>query len=102
MLCSDFSVVRLMLAKLEKKAALQIMVYLYKKGEPGKREDLRSNTSGVMETIYSALEVLKSLDLIEEEEVGIFPFERRVWLRKKGMLVAKRLVEIENILETVE
>ena len=90
----------LMLAKLEKKAALQILVYLYRKREPSKRKDLRSNINGVMETIYSALEVLKSLDLIEEEEVRVFPFERRVWLREKGMLVAKRLVEIEDILAT--
>lgn len=94
--------VKSMLARLEKKAALQILAYLYKKGEPGKREDLRSNINGVMETIYSALDVLKSLGLIEEEEIGVFPFERRVWLREKGMLVAKKLVEIENILETVE
>lgn len=91
-----------MLAKLEKKAALQILVYLYEKGEPANREELRGNIKAVMATVYSALEVLKGLDLIEEEEVGAFPFERRVWLREKGMLVARRLAEIENILNTVE
>ncbi|MEM3642136.1 MAG: hypothetical protein QXH37_09470 [Candidatus Bathyarchaeia archaeon] len=90
------------IAKLEKKTALQILVYLFKKNEPVKREELRANIKGVMETIYSALENLKSMDLIEEEENGVFPFERRVWLREKGMLVAKRLVEIEDLLKTVE
>jgi len=92
----------LALAKLEKKTALQILVYLFKKREPVKREELRDNIKGVMETIYSALENLRSMDLIEEEEIGVFPFERRVWLREKGMLIAKRLVEIEDVLKTVE
>jgi predicted transcriptional regulator len=92
----------LALAKLEKKTALQILVYLFKEKEPAKREELRDNIKGVMETIYSALENLRSMDLIEEEEIGVFPFERRVWLRERGMLVAKRLVEIEDILKTVE
>jgi len=92
----------LSLAKLEKKTALQILVYLFKKKEPVKREELRDNIKGVMETIYSALENLRSMDLIEEEEIGVFPFERRVWLREKGMLIAKRLVEIEDVLKTVE
>lgn len=92
----------LTLAKLERKTALQILFYLYTKKEPAKREELRDNIKGVMETIYSALENLKSFDLIEEEEIGVFPFERRVWLREKGMLIAKRLVEIEDILTTVE
>ncbi len=97
-----FYFMSLILAKLEKKTALQILVYLYKKQELANREDLKSNIKGVMETIYSAIEILKSLDLIEEDEGGVFPFVRRAGLKEKGILVAKRLVEIEDVLKTTE
>lgn len=89
------------LRDLEKTAALQTIAYLYRKGLATRR-DLRDNIKAAMETVYSALKTLKRLELIEEEETRRFPFTRNAWLNEKGMLIGKRLIEIEEILGTKE
>lgn len=86
------------LVDLEKVAALQILAYVSVK-RAATRTDLRSNTRGVMETIYSALKVLDGLGLIKEKESARFPFTKEVYLTEKGRRIAERLVEIEKILK---
>ena len=82
---------------LEKTAAIQILAFLQKKGS-ATRTDLRENVDAVMETIYSALEILRNLKLIKEEESPHFPFTKTVSLNGKGTNVAERLLEIQQIL----
>ena len=89
------------LASLEKKAALQILSYLYR-NESATRTALRKNIKAAMETVYSALGVLKELGLVEESVDDSFAGTKEVYLSEKGMIVAKRLVEIEEILESEE
>lgn len=85
------------LTHLEKRAALQILVYLHKHGE-ATRSDLRNNIDAALKSIYSALPVLKSLSLIEEETLSHFPFSVLIRLTEKGRRVARHLAEIEEIL----
>jgi len=89
------------LADLEKRAALQILHYLCKR-ESATRTDLRKNIKAAMETVYSALVVLKELRLVEESVNNTFAGTKVVYLSEKGVIVAKRLVEIEEILKSEE
>jgi DNA-binding transcriptional ArsR family regulator len=89
------------LADLEKRAALQILSYLHKK-ESATRTDLRKNIKAAMETVYSALGVLKELGLVEESVNDSFAGKKEAYLSEKGVIVAKRLVEIEEILKSEE
>lgn len=82
--------------KLEKRAALQILLYLLK-GEAS-RTDLRKNLDASVDAIYSALPILLKLGLIEEETLKEFPFSVVIRLTEKGRRVAEHLVEIEKIL----
>lgn len=83
------------LADLEQTGILQILAFLQKNGS-ATRTDLRDNVKAVMETIYSALNTLRRLELIEEEESKRFPFTRKVWLNKRGRTVGQSLSEIEQ------
>jgi DNA-binding transcriptional ArsR family regulator len=92
---------KMSLASLEKKAALQILSYLYR-NESATRTALRKNIKAAMETVYSALGVLKELGLVEESVDDSFAGTKEAYLSEKGVTVAKRLVEIEEILESEE
>ena len=89
------------LADLEKRAALQILSYLHE-NESATRTDLRKNIKAAMETVYSALGVLKELGLVEESVDDSFAGTKEAYLSEKGVIVAKRLVEIEEILKSEE
>lgn len=89
------------LADLEKRAALQILAYLYRR-RSASRTDLRRNIKAAMETVYSALDVLKEMGLVEESVDVSFAGTKEAYLSEKGMIVAKRLVEIEEILKSEE
>ena len=91
----------MLIRKLEKTGALQILSHLHQNGE-ATRSDLRTNVNAAMETIYTALENLKSLGLIEETVSNSFPKTVKVHLSEKGIAVAKRVHEIQNILQGVE
>jgi len=86
-----------MIEQLEKKAALQILILL-QKSEKASRTDLRNNINANIRTVYSALEILKKLGLIEEEAMDSFPFTIYIKLTEKGHRVALHLSEIEKIL----
>ena len=83
--------------ELEKTGVLQILVYLFKR-KKATRTDLRRDIRAAMETIYSSLEVLYRLNLVEEKKQSSFPFTKEVHLTEKGMKVAEHLAEIEKIL----
>ena len=83
---------------LEKRAALQILVYLGK-NKQATRTDLKKNINAGIDTIYSTFPVLKSLGLIDENVRKSFPFTVTIHLTDKGKQVAHHLVEIEKILE---
>jgi len=89
------------LADLEKRAALQILSYLYRR-RSATRTDLRKNIKAAMETVYSALDVLKDLGLVEESVDDSFAGTKEAYLSERGVIVAKRLVEIEEILKSEE
>ena len=91
----------MLIRKLEKTGALQILSHLHQNGE-ATRSDLRANVNAAMETIYTALENLKSLGLIEETVSNSFPRTVKVHLSEKGVSVAKRIYEIENALQALE
>lgn len=88
----------MLVKNLERGATLQILAYLFNK-EKANRTDLRENLNAVMDTIYRALEKLKSLGLIEEVVSNSFPRTVEVYLTEKGVRVAKRVHEVENILQ---
>jgi len=83
--------------KLEKRAALQILLYLLNGG--ASRTDLRKNIDASVDAIYSALSILLKLGLIKEETLEKFPFSVVVKLTEKGRRIAALLAEIEKILE---
>jgi len=89
------------LADLEKRAALQILSHLYKR-RSATRTDLRKNIKAAMETVYSALDILKDLGLVEESVNDSFAGTKEAYLSERGVIVAKRLVEIEEILKSEE
>jgi DNA-binding PadR family transcriptional regulator len=83
--------------KLEKIAALEIITFLRENGSTGK-VDLVQRLEAGQTSIYSALSVLKELDLIEEQQPEGFPVRRPVNLTEKGRRVAELLVQVEKIL----
>ncbi len=89
------------LRDLEKIGVLQILSYLSKM-KSAKRKDLKENVKAVSETIYSALEILRRLGLVEEFVSHSFPKTTEVYLTEKGAIVARRLVEIEDVLKAEE
>jgi len=86
------------LAELEKRAALQILSFLYKNNK-ATRTELRDNVEASLSAIYSTLPILMKLGLIEEKTLGEFPFSVVISLTKKGKKIALHLVEIENLLK---
>ncbi len=80
--------------KLENRAAMEILLFLFECGK-SKLTDIdieASNTS-----LYRALVILAKLELIAEERKP--PYTRYILLTKDGTEVAKRLQEIETILQ---
>jgi len=73
------------------------LLYLFQ-NKRATRTNLRENIEAHMETVYSALNDLTKLGLIEEVKSSTFPYTKIVYLTKKGMDVAQRLAEIEEIL----
>ena len=85
--------------KLEKRGALQLLFYL-SKNEGVSRSKLR-NVKASVDAIYSTLDVLKDLKLIEEKKLEEFPFSIVVSLTEKGYRVAETIIELENRLAEV-
>jgi len=85
------------IAELEKRAALQILVYLQKK-EKATITELRRNVKASLDAIYSGLEVLMNLTLVKRVEEKEFPFSTFYELTPLGREVAELLARIEELL----
>jgi DNA-binding PadR family transcriptional regulator len=82
---------------------LQLLSFLYEqKDYTANRSAIKKNVDASMETIYQAIEVLQKYGLIDEVAVGNVPQERRTFLTEKGIVVAKKLSEIREIIKAVE
>jgi DNA-binding transcriptional ArsR family regulator len=80
--------------ELENKGALQILLFLHKRGKT-KVTDI--DVSASSSTLFSALTKLARLELIDEERQK--PYTRYIQLTGEGEAIAKKIEEIENILE---
>jgi len=82
----------------ETKAALRVLLFVGRHEGINITEIIRSMRVG-QKAIYTALKTLNDLNLIEEKTGGRFPYPRLFYLTVKGRNVAKRLVEIEQLLK---
>lgn len=80
--------------KLENKGALQLLIFLHDHGKT-KVTDIKIDASSG--TLYRAFKTLADLELIDEERKP--PFMRYIQLTGDGEATAKKLAEIETILE---
>ena len=82
---------------------LQLLSFLYEqKDYTANKSAIKKNVDASMETIYQAIEVLQKYGLIDEVAVGNVPQERRTFLTEKGIVAAKKLSEIREIIKAVE
>jgi len=80
--------------QLESNGALQILLFLYETGKT-KVTDIKIDASSG--TIYRALNILARLELIDEERIR--PYTRYIQLTGDGEAIAKKLKEINDVLE---
>jgi len=80
--------------QLEANGTLQILLFLYEIGKT-KVTDIKIDASSG--TIYRALNTLARLELIDEERIR--PYTRYIQLTGDGKAIAKKLQEINEILE---
>jgi DNA-binding PadR family transcriptional regulator len=80
--------------KLENNGALQLLLFLHEHGKTRVTDIKIEASSG---TLYRALKTLAELELIDEERKP--PFMRYIQLTGDGEAIAKRLAEMEVILE---
>mgnify|MGYP000695746311 CR=1 FL=1 len=85
------------LMSLEKRGALQILAYLYKKGRSTITE-FRKNVKAATDTLYSSLELLGKMGLVKRVEEKEFPFSTFYELTPLGHEVAELLARIEELL----
>ena len=85
------------IAEIEKRAALQVLVYLYK-NERATITEFRKHLRASLSTIYTAIERLGRLNLIKQTRDNTFPFSLYYELTPLGQRVAEKLAEIETIL----
>jgi len=84
---------------LQKSGVLEILLYL-RKYQKASRKDLRDNIDVALETLYkTSLPTLKRLNLIEENVIEKFPRTIYIRLTEKGMKIAEKLSEINELLE---
>jgi DNA-binding HxlR family transcriptional regulator len=80
--------------KLENSGTLQLLLFLHDHGKTRVTDIKIEASSG---TLYRALKTLAELELIDEERKP--PFMRYIQLTGDGEVIAKKLTEIEAILE---
>jgi hypothetical protein len=81
--------------ELETKGALQLLLFLQNAGKEVKITDIKINAA--QNTLYHALETLLQLDLADETRVP--PYTRYIKLTDEGKAIAKKLKEIDAILQ---
>ena len=77
---------------------LRVLVLLHEGGGLAVRELLDSVDSS-QGAIQRSVELLIDLDLIREDRMKTWPFRRELSLTDKGKQVARRVLEISNIIE---
>jgi DNA-binding PadR family transcriptional regulator len=83
---------------LEHTRTVRFLIFLHQRnGVP--ISHIRWQIKGGQKTIYGIINRLKRVRLIKEEPEKEFPWRRLIKLTEKGMLVAKKLEEIQVILE---
>lgn len=80
--------------QLENKGTLQLLLFLH---EQGKTKITDIQIEAAKATLYHALNSLSDLELIEEERSP--PFTRYIQLTADGKTIAKKLLEIRQVLE---
>ncbi|TET89791.1 MAG: hypothetical protein E3J35_08815 [Methanomassiliicoccales archaeon] len=82
------------------KGTFDIISYLYRHQEACITELIR-NVDVCQKTIYRAIDILLSLDLISEEEMTTFPWRKIYTLTSKGQLLAEApLYKSDSILNS--
>jgi DNA-binding PadR family transcriptional regulator len=82
---------------------LQLLSFLYEqKDYAANRSAIKNNVNASTETIYQAIEVLQKKGLIDEVAMSNMSQEKRIFLTEKGIVAAKKLSEIREIIKAVE
>ena len=89
------------IAEIEKRAALQVLVYLYK-NERATITEFRKHLRASLSTIYTAIERLGRLNLIKQTRDNTFPFSLYYELTPLGRKVAELLARVEELLAQAE
>ena len=89
---------------LEKEKALQILIDLYKlEGIEGKEKRAKNKIAkrigGSPSTFIKRFRELEKAGLVVIEQEKEFPFKEYIFLTREGREIAKRLVEIKEIIE---
>ena len=85
---------KMLIKQLENRAALQLLLFLHRRGRT-KLTDIDIDAS--QSSFYRGLTILGRMELIDEERTP--PAMRYLYLTGDGEAAAKKLEEIENILE---
>jgi DNA-binding PadR family transcriptional regulator len=83
---------------LEHTRTVRFLIFLHKK-DSVPVSHIRWQIKGGQKTIYDIIRRLKESSLIQEETENEFPWRRVIKLTEKGVQVAKKLEEIQLILE---
>jgi predicted transcriptional regulator len=83
---------------LEHTRTVRFLVFLHKKGSVP-ISHIRWQIKGGQKTIYGIIRRLKEASLIYEEVEQEFPWRRVIKLTEKGIQVAEKLEEIQELLE---
>lgn len=83
---------------LEHTRTVRFLIFLHKKVSVP-ISHIRWQIKGGQKTIYGIIKRLKETSLIQEETEKEFPWRRVIKLTEKGVQVAKKLEEIQAILE---
>lgn len=83
---------------LEHTRTMRFLIFLHKK-DSVPISHIRWQIKGGQKTIYDIIRRLKEASLIKEETEQEFPWRRAIKLTPKGVLIARKLEEIQLILE---
>lgn len=83
---------------LEHTRTVRFLIFLHKK-DSVPISHIRWQIKGGQKTIYDIIRRLKNASLIKEEIEQEFPWRRVITLTGKGIVIAKKLEEIQLILE---
>jgi len=83
---------------LEHTRTVRFLIFLHKR-DSVPVSHIRWQIKGGQKTIYDIIRRLKEASLIQEETEKEFPWRRVIKLTEKGVQVAKKLEEIQLILE---